>query len=129
MRLSEVALILDAEVLCGADRLDDDVSAAFACDLMSDVLAFSGPKPLLLTGLTNSQVVRTAGVIDAPAIVFVRGKRPAPGLVSLAIEQGLVCLLTARLMYDSCGLLYRAGLPGCRLNLGVAGSDQDAGAV
>ncbi|HEY3314585.1 MAG TPA: transcriptional regulator [Bacillota bacterium] len=129
MRLSEITRILDAEVLCGTDKLDSDVSAAFACDLMSDVLAFSGPRPLLLTGLTNSQVVRTAEVIDAPAIIFVRGKRPTAAIIALATEKGLACLLTTRLMYESCGLLYQAGLPGCRPGKEVTGGGQGVGAV
>ena len=114
MKLSEIARILDAEVLCGTEGLDHEVSAVFAGDLMSDVLAFAAPRALLMTGLTNAQAVRTAEVIDAPAIVFVRGKRPGDKTLELAAEKGLTCLATRRLMYESCGLLYSAGLPGCR---------------
>ncbi|MHB8926802.1 MAG: hypothetical protein ACYC9Q_03935 [Bacillota bacterium] len=126
MKLSAVARILAVEVLCGADKLESEVSAAFACDLMSDVLAFAAPKTILLTGLTNAQAVRTAEVIDAPAIVFVRGKRPGDKTVELAVEKGLACFLTRRLMYESCGLLYAAGLPGCRMGRGDEGGGPDA---
>lgn len=115
MKLSDVVRILNAEVLCGGDRLDVELVAAFAGDLMSDVLAFAAPRTLLLTGLTNAQAVRTAEVIDAQVIVFVRGKRPVDPIVRLAAEKGLTCLLTSHLMYDSCGLLREAGLPGGRM--------------
>jgi len=74
MKLYEVKEILDAEVLSGEDKLDQEVFGACGADLMSDVLAWKGDKGVLLTGLTNPQVVRTAEVVgDVKCIVFVRG--------------------------------------------------------
>ena len=77
MKLSEIAGLINASPLCGGERLNDiDVPNAYACDLMSDVLAFCAPGSLLLTGLTNVQIVRTAQMLDIPAVIFVRGKIP-----------------------------------------------------
>ncbi|MGI6566165.1 MAG: hypothetical protein ACOX3I_02355 [Limnochordia bacterium] len=92
------------------DRL---VMSVCGADLMSDVLAFTKAKTLLLTGLTSIQVVRTAGVVDLAGIVFVRGKRPAAEVIELAKEEDLPLLVTDFPLYEACGKLYCLGLKGC----------------
>ncbi len=113
MTLEEARRALEAEVIVGSDV--DRVEIAMACgaDLMSDVLAHIKPGALLLTGLTNTQVVRTAEVANVEAICFVRGKRPQPETVALAESEGLPLLATELPMFESCGRLYVEGLPGC----------------
>lgn len=113
MKLAEVARILQAEVLVPAPDMEAEVLSACGADLMSDVLSFTKERTLLLTGLTTSQVVRTASIIDLAGIVFVRGKRPGPEVLEMAREQGLPVFLTRLPMYESCGLLFQAGLGGC----------------
>ena len=112
MTLREIQKILDAELICGENRLDIEIRSAGGSDLMSDVLAFGEPGLLLLTGLTNVQSVRTAEIIDAKAVVYVRGKRPQEGGIELAKEKGIPLLSTKYMMYKACGLLYSAGLMG-----------------
>ena len=77
---------------------------------MSDVLAFCTPGSLLLTGLTNVQIVRTAQMLDIPAIVFVRGKVPLEETVQLAKDNGIPILLTRYSMFEACGVLYEKGM-------------------
>lgn len=89
MTLREIKELLEAEVLVGQAQLDKEISTAFGADLMSDVLAFAKPGSLLLTGLTNPQVVRTADVLDIAAIVMVQGKKPTPETIRLAEELGI----------------------------------------
>lgn len=112
MRLTEVRMVLNAEVLSGETWLEREVSTACGADLMSDVLAFSRAKAMLLTGLTNPQVVRTAEMIDMTAIVFVRGKRPSREVLEMATERGIPLLLTQYPLYEACGLLFSHGLKG-----------------
>lgn len=112
MKICEVKDILGAEVLCGEELLDNEVIYAFGSDLMSDVLAFVKGKTLLLTGLTNQQVIRTAEMADLGAIVFVRGKKPGEDIVELAKENGIVLLLSRDTMYTASGKLYCRGLDG-----------------
>lgn len=112
MTLREIKEALQAEVLCGEDFLDREIRFAGGSDLMSDVLAFGKPGILLLTGLTNSQSVRTASIIDASAIVYVRGKKPEEEGKTLAQEMGIPLLSTRLMMYETCGILYSKGLPG-----------------
>jgi len=119
VRLSEVVKILQAEVLVPAADMEREVLTACGADLMSDVLTFSKERTLLLTGLTTPQVVRTAEIIDLAGIVFVRGKRPGPEVLELARAQDLPLLLARFPMYESCGLLFQAGLAGCMLGRGA----------
>lgn len=117
MRLEEVKKILDAEVLIDpGNNLEMEIEMGCGCDLMSDVLAFVKPWSLLLTGLTNIQVIRTAEVADIKAICFVRGKRPDEETIRLAKNKGMLLLVTKLPMFESCGRLYQKGLRGCSEN-------------
>ena len=112
MQLSQIKQILKAEVLCGEDRLDREVFSACGSDFMSDVLAFVKNQALLLTGLVNPQVVRTADMVEMKCIVFVRGKVPSREIVELARERDIVVMTCGKRMYEACGLLYYNGLRG-----------------
>jgi hypothetical protein len=112
MNLAEVKKILDADLIVGEDKLSMDANTGFAADLMSDVLAFAKEGSILLTGLTNPLVVRTADTLDLSAIVFVRGKRPAPDAIKLAVEKNIPLLATRYIMFESCGRLFAAGMRG-----------------
>lgn len=112
MKLNEVQQILDAKILCGEKRLEEEVNSACGCDLMSDVLAFVKDKALLLSGLVNPQVIRTAEMMDISAIVFVRGKMPDENTLRLADEKNMIIFSTELPLYISCGRLYSKGLTG-----------------
>ena len=110
MVIAELRDILQAEVLCGEDRLDESIKTVFASDMMSDVLACPEEIECLLTGLTNQQVIRTADMMDIGVVVFVRGKSPAAEVVEMARQRDMVILLTGYRMFTTCGRLYQAGL-------------------
>lgn len=110
MLLSEVREILKADILTGEENLDREVTSACGSDFMSDVLAYVKNQALLLTGLVNPQVVRTAEMMDMKCIVFVRGKQPDQAILDLAQDRQLVVMATKERMYNACGLLYLNGL-------------------
>lgn len=112
MKISEIVELLNAEVLCGEELLDNEVHSACGSDMMSDVLAFVKDQAVLLTGLVNLQVVRTAEMMDMRCIVFVRGKRPGEDVIALARDSGIAVLATEERMYPACGKLYAKGLIG-----------------
>lgn len=112
VKITEVKTILDAEILAGESILDTEVYSACGSDLMSDVLAFVKDQALLLTGLMNPQVIRTAEMMDIKAIVFVRGKRPEESVIEMAEERGVILMTTEQPLYTACGLLYSSGLAG-----------------
>ena len=118
MLLRQVKEILDAEVLVGEDQLDMEVKTAFGADLMSDVLAFAGAGSLLLTGLTNAQVVRIADVLDIAAIILVRGKKPSPETLQAARAKNIPVLSTKFILFESAGRLYVKGIVGCVQKVG-----------
>ena len=106
MKLKEVKELLEAEILCGEDKLDIEVDGVFASDFMSDILAFSNEQQMLITGMLNPQVIRTAEMVDMKCIVFVRGKMPTEEIIELAEESGMVVMASRFLMYSACGVLY-----------------------
>ncbi|MBQ4104786.1 MAG: hypothetical protein IJC86_00145 [Clostridia bacterium] len=115
MKISTMKELLNAEVVCGEEDIDRNVFSACGSDMMSDVLAFVKDQAVLLTGLVNSQVIRTAEMMDMICIVFVRAKLPTPEMIELAKESGIVLLTTKTRMYDACGILYSNGLVGNKL--------------
>ncbi len=112
LKLATVKEILNAEVVTGEQYLNNEVKSAFGCDLMSDVLAFIKEETVLLTGLANPQVIRTAEMIDVYAIVFVRGKRPSRQIVEMAEQRNITLMTTDYILYTACGKLYEKGLRG-----------------
>jgi predicted transcriptional regulator len=113
LKLNEVKIILDAEVIVGEEHLDLEVKTAFGADLMSDVLAFAKAGSILLTGLTNSQVIRTANILDIAAIILVRGKKPSAETINLAKELKIPLLTTKYILFETAGRLYAKGIVGC----------------
>ena len=112
MKISQVIELLDAEIICGEGLVGKHVYSACGSDMMSDVLAYVKDQSVLLTGLVNSQVIRTAEMMDMVCIVFVRSKRPTEEMIELAKESGIVLLASKKRMYEACGKLYASGLCG-----------------
>jgi predicted transcriptional regulator len=112
MTIGEVVDILNARVLSGAEMFDEEIHSACGSDLMSDVLAFVKDRAVLLTGMTNAHVVRTAEMLDILCIVFVRGKIPGDDICDMAKERGIAILSTDMTLFTACGLLYEKGLRG-----------------
>ena len=118
MKISTINDLLEADVICNEELLGNHVYSACGSDMMSDVLAYVKDQAVLLTGLVNSQVVRTAEMMDMVCIVFIRSKMPTPEMIELAKESGIVLLATKRRMYEACGLLYEGGLVGNKVKVG-----------
>ncbi len=112
MKISTMQDLLDAKTLCCEENIGRHVYSACGCDLMSDVLAYVKDQAVLLTGLVNPQVVRTAEMMDMICIVFVRSKMPTDEMLELAKDAGIVVLSTDKRMYEACGILYSNGLVG-----------------
>lgn len=112
MKISTMKELLGAKVLCCEDISDRHVYSACGSDMMSDVLAYVKDQAVLMTGLVNTQVIRTAEMMDMICIVFVRSKQPTDEMIELARESGIVIMTTDKRMYEACGILYTNGLVG-----------------
>lgn len=112
MTIEQVRAILGARVVCGEEFLDREVYTACGSDMMSDVLAFVKDHSVLLTGLINPQVIRTAEMMDIVCVIFVRGKKPDASIIELAKEKEIPILCTGHRMFSACGMLYQNGLHG-----------------
>ena len=112
MTFGDMVDILHAKVLCGEDMLDHPAKTVCCSDLMSDVLAFVNEKSVLITGLVNPHVIRTADMLDLKCLVFARGKIPPEEILEAAREQGMMVMATKETAFTTSGLLYEAGLRG-----------------
>ena len=112
MKISRLQELLDAKVLCCESSISHEVNSACGSDMMSDVLAYVKNQAVLLTGLVNPQVIRTALMMDMVCIIFVRSKAPNEEMIELAKENGIVMMSTNKTLYNTCGILYSNGLIG-----------------
>ncbi len=112
MKIKDMQKLLDAKVVCCEENIERQVYSACGCDLMSDVLAYVKDQAVLLTGLVNPQVIRTAEMMDMICIVFVRSKTPSDEIIQMAKEHGIVIMCTEKRLYEACGILYSNGLIG-----------------
>jgi predicted transcriptional regulator len=110
MKVSEAVTLLDGQFFYGEEKAEREIASACGADLMSDVMAFVKDRVLLLTGLVNPQVIRTAELLDIHAIIFVRGKAPSKDMIDMAEESDIILAGTKLPMFLSCGKLYEAGL-------------------
>jgi len=115
MKLGKLVELINGRILTEKFSEDTEIAGAMGADLMSDVLASIRPEAVLITGLCNPQVVRTALIADLRAIIFIRGKNPALETIKLADEENLPLIMTEFGMFDACGILYQAGLPSFEL--------------
>lgn len=117
MNLTQIKKLLNCKNLTNENLLDREIRYCFASDLMSDVLRFARTNCLLLTGITNIQVIQVAEILDLLGIIFVRGKLPESDVILLAEEKKLPLLATENLLFDTCGKLYSSGLRGGKSRL------------
>lgn len=110
--LRDVQRALNATVLCGEEWLDREVKSVCGSDLMSDVLAYVKDQGVLLTGLVNPQVIRTADMMDMKCVVFVRDKTPDEMMLELAHARELTIMRSSLPLFAACGVLYSNGLTG-----------------
>ena len=110
MILKDIKKILSCKNLTSEELLERDIKYCFGADLMSDVLRFCKTDSLLLTGLTNAQVLHVAEIMDLKAIIFIRGKEPDKNIIAQAENKKLPLLSTKNLMFNACGMLYENGL-------------------
>ena len=109
MKIREIVKLLDAEVCVGEGRLDEEVTKAFASDLMSDVLTLKDT-PILITGLCNVQTIRTCDMAGLEVAIIVRNKKPSEEMLELAEENDMTIIACPFSLFKACGLLYAAGL-------------------
>ena len=110
MTVAEAVKIVDGQFFQGQEKADMELVSACGADLMSDVMAFVKDQVLLLTGLINPQVIRTAELMDICCIIFVRGKAPSREMIEMAEQSDIILAGTKLPMFLSCGKLYEAGL-------------------
>lgn len=114
MKIGEMVAVLNGRLLAGEDKKNLELNRAYAADLLSDVLALTQERTMLVTGLTSPQVIRVAELLDIPAIIFVRGKLPPGESMKFIRELDIPVIATSLTMFETCGLLYSKGIRPCK---------------
>lgn len=123
MKVMQVIEICEATLLTQDVDLDIDIMGGFSGDLMSDVLASVQAESVLITGLCNPQVVRTALIADVRMIIFARGKKPGEDIINLAIDENLPVAYSPLGLYEISGRLTQAGLPSYEMEMNLFPKD------
>lgn len=110
MKINEILHLVAARLVAGNITSNDDLKKAFSSDLMSDVLTLDEDNILLITGLSNLQLIRTAEMADINAVLLARGKQATPEMIELSEENGLILMETPYSIYKASGILYSNGL-------------------
>ena len=110
MTLRNIAELLNARIVCGESRLEEDFKYAFSSDLMSDVLTLEEHNPIILSGLCNIQTIRTCEMGNLSVIIFVRKKKPSPDMIELAEDNDMVLMECDYSMFKASGILYQNGM-------------------
>ncbi len=116
MKIEEIVKLVNGELLTPYHSNQKDIKCAFAADLISDILMCTKEPTLLLTGLTNPQIIRLADMIDLEGIIFVRGKRPPQIIIDMAKERGLPLIVTPFTMFKTSGILFNHGIRSCSIS-------------
>ncbi len=110
MIIEEIKDLLSAKVCSGQTLLSLEIENGTGTDDINQIMAFAKRKAVLITGLATDEVVRTAKMMNIHCIIFVRGIMPDPKVIHVAEELKIVLLATDHRMFDTCGILYAAGL-------------------
>ena len=110
MKIEDIVKLLNAKVITGSNKLDEEVLYGFASDLLSDVLTVDSDRLVLLTGMANLQTIRTAEMSDIICIVFVRDKKITPEMIELATENGIVTIESPFSLFRAISVLHDNGL-------------------
>ncbi len=86
------------------------VEYAFASDLMSDVLTLDSNNVMLITGLANPQVIRTAEMSDISLVVIARGKKCSSEMIELARDCQITLIESPYSLFRICGNLFHEGI-------------------
>jgi len=113
MKIGEMVAVLNGRLLAGEDKKNLELNRAYAADLLSDVLALTQERTMLVTGTTSLQVIRVAELLDIAAIIFVRGKLPPGESMKFIRELDIPVIATSLTMFETCGLLYSKGIRPC----------------
>lgn len=110
MKLTKIIELTSAQLVAGNIDENTYIHKAFSSDLMSDVLTLEEDNLLLITGLSNVQLVRTAEMADIEVVLLARNKMASSEMIKLANENNLILLQTPYSIFRASGILYQNGL-------------------
>lgn len=92
------------------DTLDNDIHGLFASDLLSHVMGQASEGDILITVLTNINVLGVASLLDLSAVVFTHSAIVAQPVIDKANELGIPLLQTSLPTAETVLLLSKLGV-------------------
>ena len=102
MNVQDAVSILNAEMIVRGEGFLKDIKHVIASDLMSDVLLVDEDDMLLLTSLASDQVLRTAQIVGAVAVIVVNGKSLPSSMKQVARDLGMTLAVSSQSKFDAC---------------------------
>lgn len=115
MRLVDIVNDLELEVLAPDVPLDGWVSAGYAADLLSCVMARAREGTLWITLQTHPNVVAVGSMLNLAGVVISEGSHVPPETIARASEEGVPLLTTTATTYAVAGRLMALGIPEAEL--------------
>ncbi len=106
MKLRHLVERLDLGVLCGEDKLGNEVSGGYVGDLLSDVMANSSKGNIWITRQSHQNIVAVASLREHAAIILALGKKPDDDTIEKATREGIPVLATDRPGFEIAGQIY-----------------------
>jgi len=110
MKMVEIVNLLNGKVVAGGSFLDREVIYGFATDLMSEVLTLDKEHLILITGLANPQVLRTAEMAEIMCVALIRSKKASDEMIRLAEENHITLIESPFSMFKAVSVLHDNGL-------------------
>ena len=110
INLKDIVQRLELKVVSG--DLDKEISAGYASDLLSDVIANAQKDNIWITLQTHVNIVAVANLQDLAGIILVNGREPEEATLKKAKQENITLMLTDLQTFEIVGKLYELGIHG-----------------
>ncbi|MGE4288033.1 MAG: DRTGG domain-containing protein [Salinivirgaceae bacterium] len=107
MTVNDILSKLNLSVLGGEQGLTKEITGAYTCDLLSDVMGNVDDGNIWITLQTHKNVMAIASLRDLSAVILVKGLQPDADMLEKANEEGIPVLSTKEQAFEISGKLFQ----------------------
>lgn len=112
MIVQEIVDILQAEVVAGTRKIDNEISGGYASDLLSYVMGQAKSGNVWITMQGHQNIVAVASLLGLSAVIISGDVKPEKETINKAEAEEIPLLLTTLSSFAVAGLLYDKGING-----------------
>ena len=110
MKLVDLVDALDLAVIAAAGQLGNEVTGAYASDLLSDVMANSRAGNVWITLQVHVNIVAVASLKEMSGIILINGRRPEDDTAHKAETEAIPTMVSKLPAFELIGRLYELGI-------------------